>query len=126
MNIVQLIQRFHSDETGATSIEYAFQLCLLSLAILGSVDLFGGAQQKVWAHINTRLEEELGASFDGGEAYAHAYPVDEEEDASDDEAVAGEDDASQLGEEDDTEEDDTSHHRKRGRGRGFFRWFWTY
>lgn len=50
-----LIQRFKSDEDGATAIEYGLIAALISVAIIAAVRSVGGTLSDTFTEVNTEL-----------------------------------------------------------------------
>ena len=52
--------RFHTDESGATAIEYAVIAALLSIAIIAGVTLTGEEVRTMWEGISSKVAAALG------------------------------------------------------------------
>ncbi|ADV62360.1 hypothetical protein Isop_1777 [Isosphaera pallida ATCC 43644] len=48
MRLQDQFRRLHHQEEAATSIEYAVMLLLILLAVIGSIQTFGGSNNGVW------------------------------------------------------------------------------
>ncbi len=53
--------RFHTDESGATAIEYALIATLIAVAIIAGVTLAGGSVQTLWGDISSKVAAALGS-----------------------------------------------------------------
>ncbi len=53
--MLRLINRFITDESGATAIEYGLIAALISVVIIGAVTLVGGALDTTFTSISTAL-----------------------------------------------------------------------
>lgn len=62
MSIKTQFQRLAADQAGATAIEYALIIALISLGILGSAGGLGDALGVTWDHIKTSVGNATGTS----------------------------------------------------------------
>lgn len=53
--MLRLINRFITDESGATAIEYGLIAALISVVIIGALTLVGGALTGTFTEISTEL-----------------------------------------------------------------------
>lgn len=53
------LKSFARDEAGPTSVEYALMVALIILALYGSIQYFGGANDGLWANSNQQLENKV-------------------------------------------------------------------
>ena len=51
-----LIQRFKSDEEGATAIEYGLIAALIAVAIIGAISAVGGSLTATFGEVSTELD----------------------------------------------------------------------
>ena len=52
---MNLVKQFLKDESGATAIEYGLIAALISVVIIGAVQLLGGQLSSVFASITTAI-----------------------------------------------------------------------
>lgn len=52
-----LLRRYVSSEEGATAIEYALMVALISVALISAMSLLASTQSTMWNNVSTTLNE---------------------------------------------------------------------
>ena len=60
-----LPKRFHTDESGATAVEYAVMVALIIIVAIGAVQGLGGSNGALWGNTTSEVQTYLGPSGGG-------------------------------------------------------------
>ena len=55
--VVQILKKLKTDDTGATAVEYGLIIALIFLAMMGGVQAFGTSAISMWNNVSDRVEE---------------------------------------------------------------------
>ena len=66
MRLSDQLRRLHHEDEAATAVEYAVMLLLILLAVIGSIQTFGGSNDGVWGQNVQSLDDGVWSQMGGG------------------------------------------------------------